>query len=37
MTKLRVRHVNPATLRQCREQIGLNFEEAQKKVRITRK
>ena len=32
MTKLRVRHINPAMLRQYREQIGLNFEEAQKKV-----
>ena len=32
MTKLRVRHLNPAMLRQCREKIGLNFEEAQKKV-----
>ncbi len=34
MTKLRVRHINPAMLRQCREQIGLNFEEAQKKIKI---
>ena len=31
MTKLRVRHVNSEMLRQCREQIGLNFEEVQKK------
>ena len=37
MTKLRVRHINPAMLRQCREQIGLNFEEVQKKVSITSK
>ena len=32
MTKLRVRHVNSEMLRQCREQIGLNFEEVQKKI-----
>ena len=37
MTKLRVRHVNSEMLRQCREQIGLNFEEAQKKVKSLNK
>lgn len=34
MTRLRVENIHPDILRQCREQIGLNIEQAQRKASI---